>query len=374
MTTSISNPILSTWIFISICVVLTLWSMQKKRDEGFSISLTQELKGFAILAVIFSHIGYFLITQHEFLFPLTVFAGVGVNMFLFLSGYGLTIAGINKSETRVQFYKKRMLKVLIPFWIVFIIFLILDYVILGNLYSHEFIIKGFLGIFTSAQIYTDLNSPFWYLSLILFYYLLFPLFFSKKYPWITAIFLYMSTHIIIKLDPRVLENVIELYKTHTIAFPLGIFFAWVCVGDKTKYLHVKMRACLHVFSEKIKDIYIQYRKIIERVSIGILVIAISYFSIHSGVGEDIVIEQNISIMIVGMIILLFFIKKNEFRILSIFGLYSYELYLLHWPIMYRYTSLYAYVPAWLATCIYLLICIGLGWVLKYISQKIFKLF
>src|SRR3990167_8339061 len=57
---------------------------------------TLALKGFAILAVIFSHIGYFLVADHRFLFPLSTFGGVGVDLFLLLSGFGLTMSALSK--------------------------------------------------------------------------------------------------------------------------------------------------------------------------------------------------------------------------------------------------------------------------------------
>jgi peptidoglycan/LPS O-acetylase OafA/YrhL len=360
MILSINNPVQSTYIFIAIFLVILFVCIQKKKEKGFSPSLTQELKGFAILAVIFSHIGYFLVYQHEFLYPLSIWAGVGVNIFLFLSGFGLTIGRLKKDESILQFYKKRLSKVLIPFWLVLIGFLLLDYFALGITYPLKFVGHAFVGIFTTASLYTDVNSPFWYLTLLLFYYFLFPILFSKKYPWITAIILYSITHFIIKSEPLFLENVLGLYKVHILAFPLGIVFAW---------MYTRIDILKNIF-EKIKSTPQIFKHIFYYLSLVGLIIFITYFSIHSGIGETARIEQTISLITMFGIMLLFFIKKTEFRLLSFFGLYSYELYLLHWPIMYRYDFLYTRIPAWLATCIYLLIFIALGWVLKKISNRI----
>ena len=67
-----------------------------------------------------------------------------------------------------------------------------------------------------------------------------------------------------------------------------------------------------------------------------------------------------------LFIALFIIKRFDIKTLYWFGFYSYEIYLFHWPLMYRYDFLYKYLPAWLALALYLVIFIGLGWVFKYV--------
>jgi peptidoglycan/LPS O-acetylase OafA/YrhL len=364
MLVSINNAVFNNWVFISIFLILILVSCKRKREQGFSLSITKELKGFAILAIVFSHIGYFLITDHQFLFPLSVLAGVGVNLFLFLSGYGLTISSLSKKEGKFQFYKKRLIRLLIPFWIVLISFLLMDYFLLGISYDKDFIIKAFLGIFTNAELFESLNSSFWYITLILFYYILFPLVFIKRYPWISALLLYfLSYYFLIKLDLVWLEEVAKLYKLHIFAFPLGVGIAWIFTEPKILNNFIIL---------KTKQIYKKIEKFAYPIISIFLIIFISYFAINSGVGETIKLEQNISIVTMFAIILLFLIKKFEFRLLGLFGIYSYELYLFHWPIMYRYEIFYKYFPAWIATILYLVLFICLGWVLQLVSKNIKK--
>jgi peptidoglycan/LPS O-acetylase OafA/YrhL len=364
MTLSINNPVSSTLIFICIFLIALLFSYRKTEDRGLSISKTQELKGFAILAVIFSHIGYFLIQEHEFLFPLSVFAGVGVNMFLLLSGLGLTMSALKKEESILTFYKRRIHKLFFPFWLVLFSFLILDFFILGISYPKEFIIQSVFGIFLHANIFQDLNSPFWYITLIIFYYVLYPIFFSKKYPWISAFILYLIPYTIVVYNPSFLKDVITLYKVHLLAFPLGVLLARGCS------ISIDKSQLLKQIPSKVKQVYFVSKKYLYFVYIISLLGIISYFSIHSGIGESVKKEEFISLIMVFSLILLFYIKKNEYRVLSIFGLYSYEIYLLHWPIVYRYNIFYTYVPSWLATILYLFLFLGLGWVLKVVSEKV----
>ena len=359
---SINNPIQSTWIFICIFLLSVFLFYRSQKDNTLSYSRTQELKGFAIFAIIFSHIGYFLISDHQFLFPLSIMAGVGVNMFLFLSGFGLTMSQMKKEETTGTFYRRRVLKLLIPFWLILISFLTLDWFVLQIGYSKEFITKAFFGIFTQAQIFNDLNSPFWYFTLILFYYLLFPIVFSKKYAWLSGIVLYGLSYTVIVMKPEFLKEVLNLYKAHLIAFPAGICIAWLSTHSKIISGRINI--------SRLKHVYNKFEKIIYPLALAGLLVFIGYFGIHSKVGAEINLEQSISLLTMTAIIILFLIKKYEYKILGLFGLYSYELYLLHWPIMSRYDIFYSYVPAWLATVLYLGLFIGLSWLLRKVTQYI----
>lgn len=357
----INNPIQATWIFVSIFVVAFFVSLRRSNTDHLSRSVTQELKGFAILSIIFAHIGYFLVTDTHFLFPLSIMSGVGVNLFLFLSGYGLTMSMLKKQESSMQFYKRKLLGLFVPLWIVLIIFLNLDYFVLGTTYPLNFSVKAFFGIFTSTNIFTDFNSPLWYFTLILFYYLLFPLVFSKKRPWTSAFILWIISYFIINTDSIYFADVLKLYKIHIFAFPIGIVCAW---------LHSDKKIINNIFFIKIKNFYIQFKSILFPLLMITLLGIIGYTAIHSGVGESTRIEQIISLISMSALILVFILKKYESQIFSIFGLYSYEIYLFHWPLMYRYDFLYRYVPAWIATIIYLCIFIGLGFLLKKLSGKI----
>src|SRR3989339_1241391 len=111
----VNSPVISTYVFIIIFLVVVLATIRRKgTQEFFSATVSQELKGLAILMILFGHIGYFLAEDHRFLFPLSISAGVGVNLFLFLSGYGLASSALSKSLSIFQFYKKRLAKLFIP--------------------------------------------------------------------------------------------------------------------------------------------------------------------------------------------------------------------------------------------------------------------
>lgn len=356
MIISVNNPVQATYIFSAIFFIALFIFIRKKKDsEFFSPAVSQELKGLAMLAIIFSHIGYFLVNDNRFLFPLSIMAGVGVNLFLFLSGYGLTVSSLHKKYSVWQFYQRRLLKLFNPFWITIIAFLLLDLFILKISYNWEYIIQSILGFFPSADLSRDLNSPFWYFTLILFYYLIFPLVFSKKYPWVSALGIYIISALVIHYEPHFLKEVLSLYKVHLIAFPLGMIMASV-IHYKDKF--------------KVSTVYPWLRKTGYYLSLILLIYIAAYTAYHSGVGKSPVTEELTSLITMSSILGIFILKKIEFRLLYIYGIFSYEIYLLHWPILSRYDIFFNWLPAWLAVLLYLLLFLGLGWLLQYISVKI----
>ena len=371
MIISISDPVQSTWIFSAIFLPLLLGFFSRiKNNEVFPVATTQELKGLAILMVIFSHVGYFLVSDHRFLFPLALLAGVEVNLFLFLSGYGLATSSQREPQTIGHFYRRRLIRLFLPVWIALVIFFLLDFFVLHLSYGGQYIVRSFLGYFPSADLYHDVNSPLWYFTIILFYYLIFPLVYNRRRPWLSALAIYLISYSIVWRSPAFFQNVMSLYNIHFAAFPLGIAFAWLLSNLSRRWLvpFVRLKEMLG------KSI----PRFISRISYYALFIfllfIIAYTAYYSGVGQGMVKEQVSSLITMLAIILLFLIKKFKLKILVLFGTFSYEIYLLHWPLMYRYDIFFIYLPAWLAVILYLIMFLGLGWVLQRLTTLLLHKF
>jgi len=358
----IANAVLQTWLLIAAMIIaLTLSARRTTANTLLPIGVTQELKGVAILAVVFGHIGYFLVDDNRFLFPLSIGAGVGVNIFLLLSGYGLTLGLLSKPLPALEFYRRRMIKIFIPFWCALIAFCVLDALVLHRTYSSTYIVRSLFGFFPRADMADDINSVFWYITWILFYYLLLPLLFMPRRPWLTALLLYLSGEALVRWNPPAIELVTRLYQVHTVAFPLGMVLAWLLYEPKNGS---------NTIAIKLKTLKREMPSALYYLTLLVFTAIAAYCAYFNGIGESIQKEQLMSILTTLALLGLFAVKRFELRLFSLIGVYSYEMYLLHWPIVSRYDVIYSHLPAALATIVYIALFLAMGWCIQKFTAPV----
>ena len=357
-------------IVIAVLIaVLLLTFKRSKHTDLFPISVTQELKGLGILTVVFAHFAYMLVTNADFLFPLSIIAGVGVDLFLFMSGYGLTVGMLKKPLPILEFYKRRVIKIFIPFWVAIILIFAANAIFLDIHYSVPYMIQSLLGWFPTAEGFDDVNSPFWYITWMMMFYVLFPLVFSTKRPWLSAIILAVIATLIGVYNPLNMGDN-WLHRLHTVAFSLGIVFAWVLFETKDK--ENKFVAHLKEFRNK--------AKIMPYVIIALMLGVVVYMSLHTTanhwptltaiLGKGYFVDQLTSIILMFAFIVIFSLKKFDNKFLSIYGLYSFEVYLIHWPLIGRYDIFFDYLPSWAAVIAWLVTFIVVSWLLQKITTPI----
>ncbi len=350
MPKAVIEPVLSTTVIVILLCIALVVSLRKRTDtELFPPESTNEVKGFAMFAIIFAHVGYFLASDTRFLFPLSILAGVGVDLFLLVSGFGLTVSMMKRPLAPLAFYKRHLPKLYAPLWIVLLLFFAADALFLHSAYPLSYMVRSFLGIFPHANLYTDIDSPLWYFTFILFFYTLFPLFFFKRRPLVSAVLLYAAMTCILMLNLPYFSSVAVLYGVHTLAFPVGVALGGLYAR------HEKVRMAV---ADRIRKM----PGILRICACAALLGAVVYLAYFSAVGSS--LEQYGSLL-TGMIVLAYFlIKRTRIRFLGVIGFFSYELYLLHWPIMYRYDFLFTRVPAWAAFTVDIVIILGLSWALR----------
>lgn len=269
-----------------------------------------------------------------------------MNLFLFLSGFGLTISHLKSPLSPFSFYKKRLFKLFIPLWIVITAVLLIDFFALQRTYPLSEVLHSFLGFYPRADVFQNLDSPLWYFSVILFYYLIFPLVFIKKIPLLSPILVLSLSVLLLNLPLPVDPDVLNLYKLHFLAFPLGMLFGTL-----------------------IQNFKFQLNQTLKVLILVVSVLVFLYTSIHSGVGQSPDIEQSISLITTFSVLIIFALSKLEFRLFSLFGIYSYEIYLLHWPILSRFNPFLG-LPPFLMVIFNLFLIFLLAYALQKIIGKI----
>ena len=117
-----------------------------------SIYNSNSLKGIAIVMIILCHIvGVFGVRYA------TPLGGIGVSIFLFISGYGLNES--YKKNGLNNFISKRVKKVLIPYWIIVII--------------DEFINRNSISVLLKEVVLLKTPNFMWFIQYIVTLYLLF---------------------------------------------------------------------------------------------------------------------------------------------------------------------------------------------------------
>ena len=360
----------SSLIVIAAFLAVILFTFKKSQhSDVFPISVTQELKGFGILTVVFAHFAYMKVTNADFLFPLSIIAGVGVDLFLFMSGYGLTVGMLKKPMPIIDFYKRRVIKIFIPFWVALILIFAADAIFLGIFYPVPYMLQSLFGWFPTAVGFGDVNSPFWYITWMMMFYILFPLVFSYRMPWLSAVILAVIATIIGSTNPLEMGDN-WLHRLHTVAFSMGIIAAWLLMETKDK--ENKLVKTLKEFRTNSNAIRL--------VLIAISFVVVAYMSLHttanhwptltSFFGQGFYVEQFTSIVLMIALIVIFSLKKLDNKFLAMYGVYSFEVYLIHWPLMARYDVFFDFLPSWAAVIAWMVAFILVSMLLQKIVTPI----
>lgn len=132
------------------------------------------IMGFAIIWIMLFHMPYSIISMFPFSFFKSIGYG-GVDIFLFLSGFGLYYSMSKKNFELKQYYRSRFVRIMPEFWLVLIVIFIIE---------KDFSIKSVYNLICSASTLGYWvwggRVPFklWYISCILFFYAIYPPYFK----------------------------------------------------------------------------------------------------------------------------------------------------------------------------------------------------
>lgn len=354
-----------TWIVLGWLFVFTLISVRARVDkEIFPSWLTQEIKGLAILSILFGHVGYFLISEHWFLVPLSNFSGIGVDLFMIMSGFGLAVSALSKPLSVLGFYRRRLLKVIVPVAIAVFVLTVIDFIFLQRAYPLSLTIKNLLGFFPQADLYKDINSPLWFITPLLAYYILFPLVAHRRAPYILPLgFLglgYMVTQdYFLQLLP-VTEGVRSLYRVHAYGFGFGTLLGMLLITTQTKILEILT---------SLKEELPRLLNIVRYVLLTLALSGLTYTLTHPKVGAGWKPETAVSLYSSGLLILAMMLKPVEIRLWWQIGVWSFFIYLVHWPLLYRYDFLFNRLPSGIAMLVYIALFLAVSYAYSAIKAR-----
>ena len=160
--------------------------MNERKSGGFSLdrSICDDLRAAAIVAVIAGHIlgGKFGLWDSY----LTAILGTGaVNVFLILSGYGLFCSYKSSGLGGINYWQKKIQKVLLPYAVVTLLYYFGFMRPNGAVLNPERLLMNVIGLdFTRA-----IDGTMWYISFLLIWYGIFFAVFYFDYPILLKLFL-----------------------------------------------------------------------------------------------------------------------------------------------------------------------------------------
>ena len=202
----------------------------KNNSLELSLNDTMLLKGVALLLLLAHHlfyqgIGYndvHLYGSHYLVKEIGIISKLCVAIFVFLSGYGLTVNAEKSLTSLKTFYVHRFVKLMANYWFIWLIFVPIGVFVFNRTFQdvygdHVFIkfILDFCGLISTFGT-LGYNATWWFYSLIIILYLLFPFIYklAKEKP-----ILLLTLSLILYFIP---VYAIIGFRWHTIAFVMGV--------------------------------------------------------------------------------------------------------------------------------------------------------
>jgi peptidoglycan/LPS O-acetylase OafA/YrhL len=135
--------------------------------KGARLQSVDELKGFAMVLVLLYHTGGVLKWDNW------LHGEVGVDIFLMVSAFTLVLT--SRTLPVREYLKRRLLRIFPSYWAAVFFFVLLNDRYFGSNYSASTIVLHLLGLhgFSSGVYFSDISDSFWFISMILAMYVVF---------------------------------------------------------------------------------------------------------------------------------------------------------------------------------------------------------
>ncbi len=153
--------------------------------EKFDVSITNASKGMALMLILWHHLFYERPEEGFIVYQTALLAKVCVGIYVVLSGYGLAESVKRKGLNLLSFYKRRVVKLYMNYWLIALLFVPFGVWFMGksleSVYG-EHMYRGFFIQMLGIHMFTDVgygyNATWWFMSLIIVLYAIFPLIYT----------------------------------------------------------------------------------------------------------------------------------------------------------------------------------------------------
>jgi peptidoglycan/LPS O-acetylase OafA/YrhL len=190
------------------------------------------IRGYSILSIVLFHF-FQGIPLSPLLAKAINFGGTGIHTFLFASGFGLYLSQLQKPLPYLDFLKKRLTKIYIPYIIVVSLTALICLFIpiyensWNHYFSHVFLYKMF-----DNDLIGTYGYQFWFVSTIIQFYLAFPLIVGlrklspgKSFLWIGLLISWAWALVIFLFHKEVFRNWSSFFLIYLWEFGLGMYCA-----------------------------------------------------------------------------------------------------------------------------------------------------
>lgn len=208
--------------------------MPSATNATLTLRDTQVLKGVALLLLLAHHClsashPYDDVVVHGWSLVATLsdHAKLCVAIFVFLSGYGLTVSAERKGgiASLARFYRRRFVHLMAPYWVVWLLFVPLGVLVMGRTFTSVYVtdvvwkaVLDFMGLFCAVvRSPYGYNATWWFYSCIIPLYLFFPLLFRLRREPVLLLAIGMVSYVIGSRLPLVYAA-----DSYTLSFIAGI--------------------------------------------------------------------------------------------------------------------------------------------------------
>ncbi len=291
--------------------------------EKFDISITNASKGMALMLILWHHLFYefpesaYGVIVHQS----ALLAKVCVGIYVVLSGYGLAESVKKKPLEIGAFFKRRLVKLYMNYWLIALIFIPIGVFFFGRTLESVFgdgayfkLFVQMLGLHMFTEVSYGYNPTWWFMSLIIVLYAIFPLVFplTKKFGiWFVA-----ATAILLFV-------------------PIPLVNDWIFPFTVGVYLSQK-----NGFIEMIK--WLDKQGAWRFVTLGVATVAIAYCRENGWIFDSIRADSFFAIVLILWTTELAVASNYAKKALEFVGVHSFNIFLFHTFIYYYYAKDFIY--------------------------------